>query len=114
MTFRPPPAGPRRLAVRVTRDAERRIRAGHPWVFDGSITSVSHDAPPGDLAVIFDHKRDFLAIGLWDPASWGASAQVPSSGTIFATHAGLGADAGAGVDHMLEQGYAADLAADRP
>ena len=52
--------------------------------------------------------------GLWDPTSWGASAQVPSSGTIFATHAGLGADAGAGVDHMLEQGYAADLAADRP
>ena len=69
MIFRPPPAGGRRLAVRVTRDAERRIRAGHPWVFDGSITSVSHDAPPGDLAVIFDHKRDFLAIGLWDPAS---------------------------------------------
>ncbi|MEM7288642.1 MAG: class I SAM-dependent rRNA methyltransferase [Actinomycetota bacterium] len=69
MTFVAPPVSDRRLAVRVTRDAERRIRAGHPWVFDGSVESVSHDGRPGDLAVIFDHKRDFLAIGLWDPGS---------------------------------------------
>lgn len=69
MTFRPPPVPDRRLAVRVTRDAERTIRGGHPWVFDGSIESVSHDGQPGDLAVIFDHRRQFLAIGLWDPAS---------------------------------------------
>jgi len=64
-----PAPSPRRLAVRVTRDAERQLRAGHPWVFDGSITSVSHDGAPGDLAVVFDHQRDFLAIGLWDPTS---------------------------------------------
>ncbi len=69
MTFLPPTIGSRRLAVRVTRDAERRIRAGHPWVFDRSIESVSHEGQAGDLAVIFDHQRDFLAIGLWDPDS---------------------------------------------
>ena len=69
MTFHAPTVSDRRLAVRVTRDAERQIRSGHPWVFDGSIESVSHDGRPGDLAVIFDHKRDFLAIGLWDPDS---------------------------------------------
>jgi len=59
----------RRLAVRVTEDALRRVRAGHPWVFDRSITSVSHDAPPGTLAVVFDRHRRFAAIGLWDPTS---------------------------------------------
>lgn len=62
----PLPAG-RRLAVRVTPAAERALRAGHPWLFDQSITQISHEGRPGDLAVIFDRKRRFLAIGLYDP-----------------------------------------------
>lgn len=61
--------GRRRLAVRVTKDAERQIRGGHPWVFDRSITSVTDGGAPGDLAVVFDAKRRFLAIGLYDPSS---------------------------------------------
>lgn len=58
-----------RLAVRVTPDAVRRLKAGHPWLFDGSIVSVSREGAPGDLAVVFDDDRKFVAIGLWDPAS---------------------------------------------
>jgi len=64
----PRPAS-KRLAVRVTPDALRHIRAGHPWVFDHSIESVSHQGAPGDLAVVFDNDRKFAAIGLFDPAS---------------------------------------------
>lgn len=64
----PSPAD-RRLAVRVTRDALRQLRGGSPWLYDGSITSVSHDGAPGDLAVVFDEQRRFAAIGLWDPTS---------------------------------------------
>ena len=64
-----PPPSDRRLAVRVSRDALRQIRGGHPWVFDGSIRSVSHDGDAGDLAVIFDDDRKFAAIGLYDPDS---------------------------------------------
>jgi len=65
-----PAPSQRRLAVRVTNDAIRQIRGGHPWVFDGSIVSVNHDdATAGDLAVIFDADRQFVAIGLYDPAS---------------------------------------------
>ena len=64
-----PTPGERRLAVRITRDALRQIRGGSPWVYDGSITSVSHDGAPGDLAVVFDDDRKFAAIGLWDPTS---------------------------------------------
>jgi len=55
--------------VRVSPDALRQIRGGHPWVYDGSITSTSHDGSPGDLAVVFDDRRSFAAIGLWDPKS---------------------------------------------
>ncbi len=63
------------MAVRVTKDAERQIRGGHPWVFEQSIESGTPatglvDRPDtGDLAVIFDHDRKFLAIGLFDPDS---------------------------------------------
>jgi 23S rRNA (cytosine1962-C5)-methyltransferase len=64
-----PSPGERRLAVRVTKDALRHLRRGHPWLYDESITSVSHDGAAGDLAVVFDDERRFAAIGLWDPSS---------------------------------------------
>ena len=59
----------KRIALRVNSQAERALRQGHPWVFDQSITEQSHAGSPGDLAVIFDDKRRFLAIGLYDPTS---------------------------------------------
>ena len=55
--------------MRVTAAALREIRAGSPWVFDGSITSVGDAGAAGDLAVIFDDRRRFAALGLWDPDS---------------------------------------------
>jgi 23S rRNA (cytosine1962-C5)-methyltransferase len=58
-----------RLAVRLTPDGLRQVRGGHPWVFEGSIRSVGAEGRPGDLAVVFDGKRRFAAIGLWDPGS---------------------------------------------
>lgn len=67
--LRIPPPADRRLAVRLTPDALRHVRAGHPWVFDQSVTSVSHDAGPGDLAVVFDADRRFVALALHDPDS---------------------------------------------
>lgn len=59
-----------RLAVHVTSDAIGAIRRGSPWLFDRSIVRVDdagHQA--GDLAVVFDSRRRFAAIGLWDPDS---------------------------------------------
>ncbi len=64
-----PPPSPRRLALRVTPEAQRAIRQGHPWVFRQSVTSQSGEGRPGDLAVIFDDYRRFMAIGLYDPTS---------------------------------------------
>jgi 23S rRNA (cytosine1962-C5)-methyltransferase len=59
----------RNIAVRVTDSAETMIRKRHPWIFDQSIIYQSHAGEAGDLAVIFDSQRKFLALGLWDPDS---------------------------------------------
>ncbi len=59
----------KRIALRVTRPAERALRDGHPWLYDNAIRTQSHVGKPGDLAVVFDHKKRFLAIGLYDPCS---------------------------------------------
>ncbi|HSH03616.1 MAG TPA: class I SAM-dependent methyltransferase [Anaerolineae bacterium] len=64
----PPPAD-KRLAIHINKSAQRALRQGHPWLFADAIEHHSHDGDAGDLAVIFDHKRRFLAIGLYDPHS---------------------------------------------
>ena len=63
------PTNIQRLAVRVTPVAERAIKSGHPWLFESAIQSVSDDGRSGDLAIIFDRKNRFLAVGLYDPDS---------------------------------------------
>ena len=57
------------VAVRVSKDALKNIRKGHPWVFENSVISLSHEGSPGDIAVIFDEKKRFVAAGLFDPFS---------------------------------------------
>ena len=64
-----PQPSPKRIALYVKPAAERALRAGHPWLFDQSIRHQSHEGQPGDLAVVFDGRRRFLAIGLYDPHS---------------------------------------------
>jgi 23S rRNA (cytosine1962-C5)-methyltransferase len=55
------------VAVRIVPAAERALRAGHPWLFETSIRRTSRDGGPGDVAVVFDRKNRFLAVGLVDP-----------------------------------------------
>jgi 23S rRNA (cytosine1962-C5)-methyltransferase len=59
----------KRIAVHVKPAAERALKGGHPWLFEGAIRKQSHAGEPGDLAVIFDRKDRFLAVGLYDPRS---------------------------------------------
>jgi 23S rRNA (cytosine1962-C5)-methyltransferase len=65
----PPPAKIPRLRLRVTATAETILRGGHPWLFAESIREQNRDGQAGELAVIFDRKDEFLAIGLFDPES---------------------------------------------
>ena len=64
-----PSPSAKRIALRIIPPAERALRQGHPWIFDQSITDISHAGAPGELAVIFDKERRFQAIGLYDPTS---------------------------------------------
>jgi 23S rRNA (cytosine1962-C5)-methyltransferase len=64
-----PDPNPKRIALRINPLAEHALRQGHPWVFDQAITEQSHNGRAGDLAVIFDDHRRFLAVGLYDPDS---------------------------------------------
>lgn len=60
---------PLRLRLRVTAAAETQLRAGHPWVYGDSIREQNRDGSAGELAVIYDRKDAFLAVGLFDPGS---------------------------------------------
>ncbi|MBC8505804.1 MAG: class I SAM-dependent methyltransferase [Anaerolineales bacterium] len=64
-----PTPSEKRIALHVTPAAERSLRNGHPWLFNEAIRRQSHDGKPGDLAVVFNQKRRFLAVGLYDPDS---------------------------------------------
>lgn len=103
-----PQVSDRRLAVKLSKDALRQVRGGHPWVFDGAIKSITDGGNSGDLGVIFDDNRRFVAIGLYDPDSpirlrvlhQGKPTQVDAAFFIariavaFERRAGLEADAG--------------------
>lgn len=69
MISRIPSLSTQRVAVHVTPAAEQAIRQGHPWVFDQAIRRQNREGSPGDLAVVFDQQRRFLAVGLYDPHS---------------------------------------------
>lgn len=55
------------IAVKLKPNAERHIKKGHPWVFDEAIIKENKEPSTGDVAIIFDGKKNnFLAIGLYD------------------------------------------------
>lgn len=61
---------PQRLAIKLKPAAQRMVKKGHPWVFEGGITKQSAAGQAGDLAIIYDNKKNkFLACGLYDPHS---------------------------------------------
>jgi len=46
------------------------VKKGHPWVFENSILKQNLRGNAGDLAIIYDTKKNnFLACGLYDPFS---------------------------------------------
>ena len=58
-----------RLRLRITAAAETAVRSGHPWVFCDSVRELNRIGQTGELAVIYDRKDSFLAVGLFDPDS---------------------------------------------
>lgn len=64
----PVPSQPR-LKLTVSAAAESAVRGGHPWIFSDSVRSQNRPGETGELAVIYDRKNTFLAVGLFDPDS---------------------------------------------
>jgi len=65
-----PNISPERIAIKVKTSVEKIIRQGHPWLFEQGITKQSKEGKAGDIAIIYDKKKNqFLAIGLYDPFS---------------------------------------------
>ena len=64
-----PSADSTRLRLRVSMAAETAVRSGHPWIFSDSIVESNRAGQAGQLAVIYDRKDKFLAVGLFDPHS---------------------------------------------
>jgi 23S rRNA (cytosine1962-C5)-methyltransferase len=60
---------PKTLRLRITAAAETIVRSGHPWLFADSIHELNRAGQLGELAVIYDRKDKFLAVGLFDPDS---------------------------------------------
>jgi 23S rRNA (cytosine1962-C5)-methyltransferase len=58
-----------RLRLRITATAETIVRGGHPWLFSDSVLESNRPGQTGELAVIYDRKDRFLAVGLFDPDS---------------------------------------------
>ena len=57
------------VKLQVSNSAVASLHRGHPWLYVERITRESHRGEPGDLAVVFDNKKRFVAIGLYDPLS---------------------------------------------
>lgn len=59
-----------RLAIKLKSKSEAFLRQGHPWIFESSILKVNKEGQAGDIAIIFDQKKNkYLGLGLYDPYS---------------------------------------------
>ena len=58
-----------RLKISLRPTAESIVRGGHPWIYSDSIRSQNREGEAGELAVIYDRRDKFLAVGFFDPDS---------------------------------------------
>jgi len=57
------------LKITLKKNEDRRIKAGHPWVFSNEIATVAGDAEPGCSAELFDAGGAFIGCGYYSPRS---------------------------------------------
>lgn len=51
------------------KNQERRLRAGHPWVFSNEIESIEGSPEPGGEVLVVDHRGGIVGVGLFNPRS---------------------------------------------
>jgi len=55
--------------LRLAKNQERRIRAGHPWVFSNEIESIEGSPESGGEVLVQDHRGGVVGVGLYNPRS---------------------------------------------
>ncbi len=55
------------IHLKISKNLQKKIRSGYPWVFQYQILNGPIKGNPGDLGVIYDSNNRFLAVGLVDP-----------------------------------------------
>lgn len=61
---------PKKIPVKLKKEAERMVRKEHPWVFESSLSDIGITGNAGDVVIVFDQKKNrFMGFGLWDPDS---------------------------------------------
>lgn len=63
------PRSQARLKLTLRPAAESIVRSGHPWIYSDSIRSQNREGEAGELAVVYDRRDRFLAVGFYDPGS---------------------------------------------
>ena len=54
------------VRIKISKTLEDKIRKGYPWIFHYQVQNRKINGKSGDLAVVYDSKNRFLAIGLLD------------------------------------------------
>jgi 23S rRNA (cytosine1962-C5)-methyltransferase len=57
------------IKIKISKAHEAKIRQGYPWIFYYQMQNEDIEGKSGDLAVVYDSRNRFLAIGLFDPES---------------------------------------------
>lgn len=57
------------LKITLKKNEDRRIKAGHPWVFSNEIATCVGEAEPGSSAELFDAAGGFIGCGYYSPHS---------------------------------------------
>ena len=55
--------------VVLKRGEEKRIQAGHPWIFDNEVKEINGEYAPADIVDVCDFKGNFLGRGFINPKS---------------------------------------------
>lgn len=57
------------LSVILSSSGLKAVRSGHPWLYESGIDRINKKGASGDIAVLYDTKRVFAGIGLYDADS---------------------------------------------
>lgn len=55
--------------VHLAKGRQKRVTAGHPWVFQTEVEEIKGHFVPGDIVDVVDHRGKFLGRGYCNPAS---------------------------------------------